>query len=140
MIEFFGHLDLYLRLSQTRRAKAIRRRYRRYFGISRRNAWRPAVVVGIQVLASLAEAATLTDPQSPLIGPGKASINSSSPTQYSAASLAWPSQLRAPIRDEDISIVSQRCGLHGELGVIESGRCRVPDQAIQRRGAVERHP
>src|SRR5580704_5688519 len=30
----------------------------------------------------------------------------------------WPSQLRAPIGDEDISIVSQRCGLHGENGVI----------------------
>src|SRR5471030_2712033 len=30
----------------------------------------------------------------------------------------WPSRLRASIGDEDISIVSQRCGLHGEIGVI----------------------
>src|SRR5216684_2490577 len=30
----------------------------------------------------------------------------------------WPSRLRASIGDEDISIVSQRCGLHGQIGVI----------------------
>src|SRR6266853_2664618 len=33
----------------------------------------------------------------------------------------WPSRLRASIGDEDISIVSQRCGLHGEIGVIVAG-------------------
>src|SRR5580700_809193 len=38
----------------------------------------------------------------------------------------WPSRLRASIRDEDISIVSQRCGLHGEIGIIVAGSCR-PD-------------
>src|SRR4051794_25159752 len=36
----------------------------------------------------------------------------------------WPSRLRAPISDEDISIVSQRCGLHGEIGVIVAGSGR----------------
>src|SRR5580692_4200061 len=36
----------------------------------------------------------------------------------------WPSRLRASIGDEDISIVSQRCGLHGELGVIVAGSDR----------------
>src|ERR1700751_390865 len=43
----------------------------------------------------------------------------------------WPSQLRAPIGDEDISIVSQRCGLHGEIGVIVAGsqRADFPGQA-----------
>src|SRR6266481_3398434 len=33
----------------------------------------------------------------------------------------WPSRLRASIGDEDVSIVSQRCGLHGEIGVIVAG-------------------
>src|SRR5260370_14375677 len=33
----------------------------------------------------------------------------------------WPPRLRASIGDEDISIVSQRCGLHGEIGVIVAG-------------------
>jgi PAS domain S-box-containing protein len=43
----------------------------------------------------------------------------------------WPSQLRVPIGDEDISIVSQRCGLHGEIGVIVAGsqRADFPGQA-----------
>src|SRR6266446_5624181 len=36
----------------------------------------------------------------------------------------WPSRLRASIGDEDISIVSQRCGLHGEIGVIVAGSPR----------------
>jgi signal transduction histidine kinase len=36
----------------------------------------------------------------------------------------WPSRLRASIGDEDISIVSQRCGLHGEIGVIVAGSDR----------------
>src|ERR1700732_2830904 len=36
----------------------------------------------------------------------------------------WPSRLRASIGDEDISIVSQRCGLHGEIGVIGAGCIR----------------
>src|SRR6267154_4713370 len=36
----------------------------------------------------------------------------------------WPSRLRASISDEDISIVSQRCGLHGEIGVIVTGSQR----------------
>src|SRR5713226_9786279 len=42
----------------------------------------------------------------------------------------WPSRLRARISDEDISIVSQRCGLHGEIGVIVagSGRADFPGQ------------
>jgi PAS domain S-box-containing protein len=42
----------------------------------------------------------------------------------------WPSRLRASIGDEDISIVSQRCGLHGEIGVIVagSGRADFPGQ------------
>src|SRR5882757_7326530 len=42
----------------------------------------------------------------------------------------WPSRLRASISDEDISIVSQRCGLHGEIGVIVtgSGRADFPGQ------------
>jgi PAS domain S-box-containing protein len=42
----------------------------------------------------------------------------------------WPSRLRASIGDEDISIVSQRCGLHGEIGVIVAGsdRADFPDQ------------
>src|SRR5580704_5514417 len=42
----------------------------------------------------------------------------------------WPSRLRASIRDEDFSIVSQRCGLHGEIGVIVagSGRADFPGQ------------
>ena len=42
----------------------------------------------------------------------------------------WPSRLRASIRDEDISIVSQRCGLHGEIGVIVAGsqRADFPEQ------------
>src|ERR1700691_3476084 len=39
---------LYLRLSQTRPAKSIGRRYRRYFGVSRRNALRWTVDVSIQ--------------------------------------------------------------------------------------------
>ena len=39
-------------------------------------------------LESWAAVATVTDPQSRLVGPGKASINSSSSTQSSAASLA----------------------------------------------------
>src|SRR5471032_91273 len=39
---------LYLRLSQTRRAETIGRRYRRYFGIGRRNAWRCTVQLGVQ--------------------------------------------------------------------------------------------
>src|SRR5260370_37201903 len=33
----------------------------------------------------------------------------------------WPSRLRESIGDGDISIVSQRCGLHGEIGVIVAG-------------------
>src|SRR5580700_10874816 len=43
----------------------------------------------------------------------------------------WPSRLRASIGNEDISIVSQRCGLHGEIGVIVagSGRADFPEQA-----------
>jgi PAS domain S-box-containing protein len=36
----------------------------------------------------------------------------------------WPSRLRASIRDQDISIVSQRCGLQGEIGVIVAGSDR----------------
>jgi hypothetical protein len=36
----------------------------------------------------------------------------------------WPSRLRASIGDEDISIVSQRCGLHGEIGIIVAGSQR----------------
>src|ERR1700722_5572795 len=42
----------------------------------------------------------------------------------------WPSRFRASIGDEDISIVSQRCGLHGEIGVIVagSGRADFPGQ------------
>src|SRR3984885_3899600 len=42
----------------------------------------------------------------------------------------WPSRLRASIGDEDISIVSQRCGLQGEIGVIVagSGRADFPGQ------------
>jgi PAS domain S-box-containing protein len=36
----------------------------------------------------------------------------------------WPPRLRASIGDEDISIVSQRCGLHGEIGVIVAGSDR----------------
>src|SRR5580693_3016323 len=36
----------------------------------------------------------------------------------------WPSRLRVSIGDEDISIVSQRCGLHGEIGVIVAGSDR----------------
>src|SRR6266853_2062815 len=36
----------------------------------------------------------------------------------------WPPRLRASIGDEDISIVSQRCGLHGEIGVIVAGSQR----------------
>ena len=36
----------------------------------------------------------------------------------------WPPRLRASIGDEDISIVSQRCGLHGEIGVIVTGSQR----------------
>src|SRR6266436_4378459 len=43
----------------------------------------------------------------------------------------WPSRLRASIGDEDISIVSQRCGLHSEMGVIVAGsqRADFPEQA-----------
>jgi PAS domain S-box-containing protein len=42
----------------------------------------------------------------------------------------WPSRLCASISDEDISIMSQRCGLHGEIGVIVagSGRADFPGQ------------
>jgi PAS domain S-box-containing protein len=36
----------------------------------------------------------------------------------------WPSRLRASIGGEDISIVSQRCGLHSEIGVILAGSTR----------------
>src|ERR1700722_581991 len=36
----------------------------------------------------------------------------------------WPSRLRASIGEESISIVSQRCGLHGEIGVIVAGSDR----------------
>src|SRR5580692_841536 len=36
----------------------------------------------------------------------------------------WPPRLRASIGDEEISIASQRCGLHGELGVIVAGSDR----------------
>ena len=36
----------------------------------------------------------------------------------------WPSRLRVSIAGEDISIVSQRCGLHGEIGVIVAGSDR----------------
>src|SRR5471032_1282549 len=36
----------------------------------------------------------------------------------------WPSRLRASIGGEDISILSQRCGLHGEIGVIVAGSDR----------------
>src|SRR6202166_2179376 len=43
----------------------------------------------------------------------------------------WPSRLRASIGDEDISIVSQRCGLHGEIGIIVavSPRADFPGQS-----------
>src|SRR5712692_4223499 len=43
----------------------------------------------------------------------------------------WPARLRASVGDEDISIVSQRCGLHGEIGVIVAGsdRADFPGQA-----------
>ena len=43
----------------------------------------------------------------------------------------WPSRLRASLGDEDISIVSQRCGLHGEIGVIVAGsqRADFPEQS-----------
>ena len=43
----------------------------------------------------------------------------------------WPSRLRASIGDEDVSMVSQRCGLHGEIGVIVAGsqRADFPEQA-----------
>src|SRR6266478_7433987 len=43
----------------------------------------------------------------------------------------WPSRLRASIGAEDISVVSQRCGLHGEIGVIVAGsqRADFPGQA-----------
>src|ERR1700720_4726511 len=43
----------------------------------------------------------------------------------------WPSRLRESIGDDDISIVSQRCGLHGEIGVIVAGSQRTdfPEQA-----------
>jgi PAS domain S-box-containing protein len=43
----------------------------------------------------------------------------------------WPSRLRASIGGEDISIVSQRCGLHSEIGVIVAGsqRADFPEQA-----------
>ena len=42
----------------------------------------------------------------------------------------WPPRLHASIGDEDISIVSQRCGLHGEIGIIVAGSQRVdfPEQ------------
>src|ERR1700730_11867182 len=42
----------------------------------------------------------------------------------------WPSRFRASIGDEDISIMSQRCGLHGEIGVIVAGsqRADFPEQ------------
>jgi PAS domain S-box-containing protein len=42
----------------------------------------------------------------------------------------WPSRLRASIGDKNISIVSQRCGLQGEIGVIlaGSGRADFPGQ------------
>src|SRR5580692_11632689 len=33
----------------------------------------------------------------------------------------WPSRLRDSIRHQAISIVSQRCGLQGEIGVIVAG-------------------
>jgi PAS domain S-box-containing protein len=36
----------------------------------------------------------------------------------------WPLRLRASIGDRDISIVSQRCGLYGEIGVIVAGSDR----------------
>jgi PAS domain S-box-containing protein len=36
----------------------------------------------------------------------------------------WPLRLCASIGDEDFSIVSQRCGLHGEIGVIVAGSQR----------------
>ena len=36
----------------------------------------------------------------------------------------WPSRLRGSIEEEDISIVSQRCGLNGEVGLIVSGSTR----------------
>jgi PAS domain S-box-containing protein len=36
----------------------------------------------------------------------------------------WPSRLRTSIGGEDISILSQRCGLHGEIGVIVAGSDR----------------
>jgi PAS domain S-box-containing protein len=39
--------------------------------------------------------------------------------------LKWPSRLHASMGDEDISIVSQRCGLRGEIGVIVAGSGRV---------------
>jgi PAS domain S-box-containing protein len=43
----------------------------------------------------------------------------------------WPSRLRASIGDEAISIVSQRCGLHGEIGIIVAGsqRADFPEQS-----------
>ncbi len=36
----------------------------------------------------------------------------------------WPSRLRASIGDEDISLASRQCGLHGEIGVIVAGSDR----------------
>src|SRR5580704_9084927 len=43
----------------------------------------------------------------------------------------WPSQLRAPIGGEDVSIVCQRCGLRGEIGVIVAGsqRAEFPEES-----------
>src|SRR5580704_14618495 len=36
----------------------------------------------------------------------------------------WPSRFRTSIGDDDLSIVSQRCGLHGEIGIIVAGSDR----------------
>src|SRR5579862_947528 len=36
----------------------------------------------------------------------------------------WPQRLRASIGGEDVSIVSQPCGLHGEMGAILAGSVR----------------
>ncbi len=73
---------------------------------------------GFSRLASWAAAATVTDPQSRLVGPGKASINSSSSTQSSAASLACSGPnnsvtalMKAPSSRSAMTISSASAGL-----------------------------
>jgi hypothetical protein len=51
--QFVVDPPLHLQLSQTRRAKTIGRRYRRYFGINRRNSWPWTVHFGIQLPCKL---------------------------------------------------------------------------------------